>query len=46
MAHSEAAWIDSPLGYPLTVKDAPKPSAGPAEIVIRNAAVSIVSSFL
>lgn len=43
MAENKAAWIDSPSSYPLNIRGAPKPSAGPGEIVIRNAAISIVS---
>jgi hypothetical protein len=42
MAENKAAWIDSPSSYPLNIRGAPKPSAGPGEIVINNAAVSIV----
>ncbi|KAH7255175.1 chaperonin 10-like protein [Fusarium redolens] len=41
MAENKAAWIDSPSSYPLNIRGAPKPSAGPGEIVINNAAVSI-----
>ncbi|KAM5349612.1 hypothetical protein ACJ41O_006117 [Fusarium nematophilum] len=41
MAENKAAWIDSSSGSPLNVRGAPKPSAGPGEIVIKNAAVSI-----
>ncbi|KAH6962805.1 chaperonin 10-like protein [Fusarium avenaceum] len=41
MAENKAAWIDSPSSYPLNIRGAPKPSAGPGEIVIRNAAISI-----
>lgn len=42
MAQNEAAWITSPSEYPFTVKEGPKPTAGAGEIVIKNAAVSIV----
>jgi NADPH:quinone reductase-like Zn-dependent oxidoreductase len=42
MVENKAAWIDSPSGYPLNVREAPKATAGPGEIVIKNAAVSIV----
>ncbi|RYP00174.1 hypothetical protein DL764_006605 [Monosporascus ibericus] len=41
MAQNEAAWITSPSEYPFTVKEAPMPTPGPGEIVIKNAAVSI-----
>ncbi|EHK22920.1 uncharacterized protein TRIVIDRAFT_28956 [Trichoderma virens Gv29-8] len=41
MAYNEAAWITAPGEYPLAVKEAPKPSAKPGEIVIKNVAVSI-----
>jgi hypothetical protein len=42
MAENKAAWIDSPSSNPLDIRGAPKPFAGPGEIVINNAAVSIV----
>ncbi|KAI8711367.1 PKS-ER domain-containing protein [Fusarium sp. LHS14.1] len=41
MAENKAAWIDSPSGYPLNIREAPKATAGPREVVIKNAAVSI-----
>ncbi|KAF4333255.1 zinc-binding oxidoreductase [Fusarium beomiforme] len=41
MAENRAAWIDSPSDYPLNIRVAPKPSPGPNEIVLKNAAVSI-----
>ncbi|KAH6867860.1 chaperonin 10-like protein [Thelonectria olida] len=41
MAHNEAAWITFPSEYPLTIKEAPTPSAGPGEVVIKNKAVAI-----
>ncbi|KAL6401106.1 zinc-binding oxidoreductase CipB [Ilyonectria robusta] len=44
MVQNEAAWITSPSEYPFTVKEGPKPTAGAGEIVIKNAAVSIVRS--
>lgn len=43
MIQNEAAWLLSPSEHPFTIKEAPKPTAGIGEIVIKNAAVSIVS---
>lgn len=37
---NQAAYLDE-AGTPLIVRDAPLPTAGPGEIVIRNAAVAI-----
>ncbi|KAF9631065.1 hypothetical protein BFW01_g1927 [Lasiodiplodia theobromae] len=41
MIQNEAAWLLSPSEHPFTIKEAPKPTAGIGEIVIKNAAVSI-----
>lgn len=43
MAENEAAWITGPAAYPFTVSSAPKPTPGTGEIVIKSAAVAIVS---
>jgi hypothetical protein len=43
MSGNKAAWISAPSDYPLQVKEASMPTAGSGEIVIKNAAVSIVS---
>lgn len=40
MPSNQAAWIDS-KGSPLRVGEAPMPSAGPGEVVIRSRAVAI-----
>lgn len=40
MAQNLAAWLDS-KGAPLRVGDAPMPTPGPADIVIKNPAVAI-----
>lgn len=37
---NQAAYLDK-AGTPLQVRDAPLPSAGPGEIVVKNAAVAI-----
>ena len=42
MAQNNAAWIEAASAR-FTVKEAPKPKAGPGEVVIKNAVVSIVS---
>ena len=42
MAQNSAAWIEA-ASTQFTVKDAPKPKAGPGEVVIKNAVVSIIS---
>ncbi|GLA37473.1 hypothetical protein AnigIFM63309_004412 [Aspergillus niger] len=41
MTQNKAAWITAPTEYPFTIRDAPYPTPGPGEIVIKNAAVSI-----
>ncbi|KAJ9419483.1 chaperonin 10-like protein [Fusarium oxysporum] len=41
MSGNKAAWISAPSDYPFQVKEAYMPTAGPGEIVIKNAAVSI-----
>lgn len=38
---NQAAWIKSSKAKPLAVDSAPYPTAGPGEVVIRNAAVSV-----
>ncbi|KAH6655945.1 chaperonin 10-like protein [Truncatella angustata] len=38
---NEAAWIKSASQYPLVIEEGQLPKAGPGEIVIKNAAVSI-----
>ncbi|CAO2651548.1 Nn.00g041180.m01.CDS01 [Neocucurbitaria sp. VM-36] len=38
---NKAAWITEPKGRPLQVKDAPMPTAGRDEVVIKNHAVSV-----
>lgn len=43
MAVNEAAWITCPSQHPFIVKEAPMPTAGAGEIVIKNVAVSAVS---
>lgn len=43
MAENEAAWITAPAAHPFTVESAPKPKPGAREVVIKNAAVAIVS---
>lgn len=43
MAENKAAWITGPAEYPFTVSFAPKSRPGTGEIVIKNAAVAIVS---
>lgn len=40
---NKAAWITAKRAQPLHVSDAPKPKAGPGEVVVKNAAVAIVS---
>ncbi|WYZ42208.1 hypothetical protein EsH8_V_001103 [Colletotrichum jinshuiense] len=40
MAVNEAAWITCPSQHPFAVKEAPMPTAGAGEIVIKNVAVS------
>ncbi|KZL70921.1 zinc-binding oxidoreductase [Colletotrichum tofieldiae] len=40
MTANNAAWITAPLQRPFTVEEAPMPTAGPGEIVIKNHAVS------
>ncbi|KAH7139698.1 putative quinone oxidoreductase [Dactylonectria estremocensis] len=40
MASNQAAWLHK-AGTPLEVGDAPMPTAGPGELVIRNAAIAI-----
>ena len=42
MPQNKAAWITSPGAHPFVVKEAPYPSAGPGEVVIKNAAIAIV----
>lgn len=37
---NQAAWLDE-AGAELVVRDAPLPSAGPGEIVVKNAAVAL-----
>lgn len=37
---NQAAWLTK-AGTPLEVRDAPLPTAGPGEIVVKNAAVAI-----
>ncbi|CAN9310880.1 unnamed protein product [Alternaria sp. RS040] len=41
MPQNKAAWITSPGAHPFVVKEAPYPSAGPGEVVIKNAAIAI-----
>lgn len=43
MPENEAAWITAAAAYPFTVKSAPKPEPGVGEVVIKSAAVAIVS---
>ncbi|KAH7049289.1 zinc-binding oxidoreductase CipB [Macrophomina phaseolina] len=38
---NKAAWITAKRAQPLHVSDAPKPKAGPGEVVVKNAAVAI-----
>jgi hypothetical protein len=42
MPQNKAAWITSPGAHPFVVKETPYPSAGPGEVVIKNAAIAIV----
>ena len=37
---NQAAWLHKP-GTPLEVGDAPMPTAGPGEIVVKNAAIAV-----
>ncbi|KAJ5201033.1 hypothetical protein N7449_005836 [Penicillium cf. viridicatum] len=41
MAKNQAAWLTGEGAYPFVVNDGPKPTPGPGEIVIKNAAVAI-----
>ncbi|KAL5337980.1 GroES-like protein [Aspergillus crustosus] len=41
MARNQAAWITEPTAHPFIIQDAPYPTPGPGEIVIKNSAVSI-----
>ncbi|OJZ86892.1 hypothetical protein ASPFODRAFT_134061 [Aspergillus luchuensis CBS 106.47] len=41
MTQNKAAWITAPTEHPFTVQEAPYPTPGPGEIVIKNAAISI-----
>ncbi|GLA61394.1 hypothetical protein AtubIFM55763_006045 [Aspergillus tubingensis] len=41
MTQNRAAWITAPTEHPFTVQEAPYPTPGPREIVIKNAAISI-----
>lgn len=43
MSQNSAAWITAPRAKPLEIKEAPLWKAGPGEIVVKNAAVAIVS---
>jgi NADPH:quinone reductase-like Zn-dependent oxidoreductase len=43
MTENEAVWITAPAAHPFTVESAPNPKPGAEEVVIRNAAVAIVS---
>jgi hypothetical protein len=38
---NQAAWIMEPKGNPLEVKEAPMPTAGKGEVVIKNHAVAV-----
>jgi NADPH:quinone reductase-like Zn-dependent oxidoreductase len=38
---NQAAWITKPKGNPLEVKEAPMPTAGKGEVVIKNHAVAV-----
>ena len=46
MAENQAAWLTGEGAYPFAVNDGPKPTPGPGEIVIKNAAVAIVRTFI
>ncbi|CAE7195988.1 zinc-binding oxidoreductase protein [Pyrenophora teres f. teres] len=41
MPQNKAAWITSPGAHPFVVKEAPYLSAGPEEVVIKNAVIAI-----
>ncbi|KAL1797143.1 hypothetical protein ACET3X_003749 [Alternaria dauci] len=41
MPGNKAAWLPSPGAHPFVVKEAPYPSAGPGEVVIKNAVVAV-----
>ncbi|KAJ5880495.1 chaperonin 10-like protein [Penicillium subrubescens] len=41
MGKNQAAWLTGAGAYPFAVKDGPRPTPGPSEIVIKNAAVAI-----
>ncbi|PWY72699.1 zinc-binding oxidoreductase CipB [Aspergillus eucalypticola CBS 122712] len=41
MTQNRAAWITAPTEHPFTVQEAPYPTPGPGEILIKNAAISI-----
>lgn len=46
MTKNQAAWINGPRVKPLKVAEAPDWKAGPGEVVIKNAALAIVSKSL
>lgn len=39
---NQAAWITAPNQHPFDIHDAPYPSPGPGEVVIKSASVAIV----
>lgn len=43
MSQNSAAWITAPRAKPLEIKEAPLWKAGPGEVIVKNAAVAIVS---
>lgn len=44
MSQNQAAWMPSAGAYPFTIGNAAFPKPGPGQVVIKNAAVAIVSS--
>jgi NADPH:quinone reductase-like Zn-dependent oxidoreductase len=46
MAENQAAWLTEAGAYPFAVNDGPKPTPGPEEIIIKNAAVAIVRNLI
>lgn len=43
MSENQAAWIIAPKAYRLSVQDAPAPKAGLGQVVLKSAAIAIVS---
>lgn len=43
MSLNKAAWILTPKANPLVVQEAPYPSPGPGEVVIKSEVIALVS---